>query len=492
MKWQKMRFGLCCYLLFFMGLCTLPVRGQDEPQQQPPQQPQQPTPDDSSPKPAARSIPAADQDQDQQNPNVDTNAIQPDETPLTGLQDATVGLPEIRHSYWVPGVQYGAYLQSNPYGTSSSGWYAENYVAGNLTLLEAWPRSTLSINYSGGAFFSTNSSASGGSNGSYQELSAKQHFRFGRWLIQLADNFSYLPQTSFGFGGGTNLGVPGVGGSLGTATPGLGSSYIPNQSIYGVGPAYSNAGLAQITYAISPRSSITASGSYGFLNYINPGNINTNSIIGGLGYNYAISKSSTIGLVYFYSSFQYPGLPEAYGNHVASVAYGRNITGRLALRLMAGPQISTFRIPIANTNHEVGEFIYGGLTYALKSGSISAYYNHSLNGGSGVLVGSTLDQVSLSFSHRLTQAWSGNLNFGYAHNGEVASGQIGIPTYDSWYAGGGLSRPIGRNMHLGIAYMGNIGSSHTTGCTGTGCSSSASFQTVTVSIQWHTRPFVLR
>jgi hypothetical protein len=488
MKWQKMRFGLCCCLLFLLGVGVQALRAQDQPQQ--PQQ--EPTPDESAPKPAARSIPATDQDQQEQNPNVDTNAIQPDETPLTGLQNATVGLPEIRHSYWVPGVQYGAYLQSNPYGASSSGWYAENYVAGNLTLLEAWPRSTLTVNYSGGAFFSSNNTATGGSNGSYQVLSASQSIRLGRWLIQLADHFSYLPQTSFGFGVGTNLGVPGIGGGLGTATPGLGNAYIPNQSIYGVGPVYSNAPLVQATYAFSRRSSITASGSYGILNYIQPGNINTNSVILGLGYNYALSKYNTIGLVYFFSSFQYPGLPEAYGNHVASVAYGRNLTGRLALRLMGGPQISTFRIPIGNATHQVGEFVYATATYRLKNGGISAYYTHALNGGSGVLVGSTLDEVNLTLSRQLTRAWAGNINFGYAHNGEVASGQIGIPTYDSWFAGGGVSRPIGRNVNFGVAYIGNLGSSHTSGCTGTGCNSSDSFQTITINVQWHTRPFVLR
>ena len=50
--------------------------------------------------------------------------------------------------------------------------------------------------------------------------------------MQILDQFSYLPQSAFGFGGGTNLGIPGVGGSIGPTIPGLGSSYVPNQSIY--------------------------------------------------------------------------------------------------------------------------------------------------------------------------------------------------------------------------------------------------------------------
>jgi hypothetical protein len=464
------------FLFFSLTLCVQSARSQDEPQQ---------TPSDQNPKPAARSIPGVD-DQDDQNPNVDPNALQPDFTPLTGLQNATLGMPEIRHSYWVPGLQYGAYLQSNPYGSNSSGWYVDNYVAGNLSLLEAWSRSTLTLNYSGGAFFSSN-----GGDGSYQELAFGQTYHGNRWTIHVADYFSYLPQTSYGFGGGTNLGIPGVGGSLGVTVPGLGNSYIPNQSIFGTGPVYSNGALVQASYALSRRSSITVSGSYGILNYINAGNIDTNSVIGGLGYNYQISPADTIGVVYFFSAYHYPGLPQAYGNHVASLAYGRKITGRLAMRILGGPQITTFRVPIGTSTSQIGAYVYASLNYGLKNGGISANYSHSLSGGSGVLVGSTLDEVNLTLNRRLTRVWSGSLNFGYAHNGEVASGLLGVPTYNSWFAGGGLNRPIGRNMNFAVVYQGNIGSSHDPSCTGASCSPTDSYQTVTVNLQWHTRPFVL-
>jgi hypothetical protein len=463
------------FLLLSLSLGVQVSRAQDEPQQ---------TPSDQNPKPAARGIPGVD-DQDEQNPNVDPNALQPDFTPLTGLQNATLGMPEIRHSYWVPGLQYGAYLQSNPYGSNSTGWYVDNYVAGNFTLLEAWSRSTLTLNYSGGGFFSSN-----GGDGSYQELAFGHTYHGNRWTLHLGDYFSYLPQTSFGFGAGTGLGVAGVGGSFG-GTPGLGNGYIPDQSIYGVGPVYSNAALVQVSYALSRRSSITLSGSYGILNYIDPGNINTTSVIGGLGYNYQISPADTVGVAYFFSSYHYQGLPQAYGNHVASLAYGRKITGRLAMRILGGPQITTFRIPIGTTTQQLGAYVYASANYALRNGGIAANYNHSLNGGSGVLVGSTLDEVNITANHRITRVWSGNLNFGYAHNGEVASGMLGTPTYDSWFAGGGVNRPFGRYVNFAVVYQGNIGSSHSGSCTGGSCTNNNSFQTVTVNFQWHTRPFVL-
>jgi hypothetical protein len=480
MKLLKTMFSVMLLASVFFPGASLLWAQQDEPM---------PVPEDK-PKPAARTNPlSAGESDSQENPNVDPNALQDDYTPLTGMQNTTLGIPEIRHSYWVPGIEYGANIQSNNYSQpNSSGWYVDNYVAGNVSLLEAWSRDTLLLNYSGGAFFSTNNSTG---NSQYQQLSASNVYRGNRWLFQLFDNFSYLPQTSFGFGGGTNLGVPGVAG-VGTVIAGAGNAYVPNQSIYaGLGPRYSNFGGVQATYYLSRRSSITVSGAYGQLHFIDPGNIDTDSIVGTIGYNYAVNRYDTIGLVYSFCAFRYPGLPEAYGNHTASVAYGRKITGRLALRLMGGPQITTFRIPVGSQTQQISGYFNANLTYGFKSGALSLGYIHTLSGGSGVVVGSSLDQITVSANRKLTRVWSGNLNFGYAHNGTVNSGVTSVPTYNSYYAGGGVTRPIGRYLNFAVAYTGSIGSTNQPGCTGTGCNPTNLYHTVTVNFQWHTRPFIL-
>ena len=126
--------------------------------------------------------------------------------------------------------------------------------------------------------------------------------------MQILDQFSYLPQSAFGFGGGTNLGIPGVGGSIGPTIPGLGSSYVPNQSIFvGFGPQYSNATALQVTYATSPRGSITASGSYGILNFVDPGNVDNSSATATVGYNYTLTKANSIGTFYRFSSYHFSG-----------------------------------------------------------------------------------------------------------------------------------------------------------------------------------------
>jgi hypothetical protein len=480
MKLLKCIFGaVLLATIFFPGASLLRAQ-QDEPT---------PMPQDE-PKPAARTNPLSGaEDENQENPNVDPNELQADYTPLTGMQNATLGIPQIRHSFWVPGFQYGANIQSSNYNQpNSSAWYVDNYFAGNVSLLEAWSRDTLALNYSGGAFVSSNGS---NGNGQYQQFAASNVIRFNRWLVQIFENFSYLPETSFGFGGGTNLGIPGVGG-IGITVPSAGNGYIPNQSIYaGLGPRYSNFGGVQLTYSLSRRSSITVSGAYGTLHFIDPGNIDTDSIVGTFGYNYALTREDSIGVVYGYSSYRYPGLPEAYGNHTASVAYGRKITGRLALRLLGGPQITTFRVPVGNQTQQVNAYFNASLSYGLKNGSLSLGYVHSLSGGSGVVIGSSLDQISLTANRRLTRIWTGNLNFGFAHNGTVNSGVTSVPTYDSYYFGGGVSRPFGRNMNMQVAYTGNFGSTSEPGCTGAGCNPSNFYNAITLNFQLHTRPFIL-
>lgn len=465
---------------------------QDQPQPQPtPDNPQEPAPDTppfepmpgAPPKPAGYAFPGL---------SLQEGDLQSDFSPLTGMQNFTLGIPEMGHSYFVPGLQFSSNLQSSPNYVQGGGtnWSANNYFLGNASLLEAWGRTTLAVNYTGGGFVSSDSSQG---NGVYQQLALAQNYRGERWLIQIVDQFAYVPQSSFGFGGGTNLGIPGVGGSLGLTIPGLGGNYVPNQSIYGVGPFYTNAGALQATYALSHRSSLTASGSYGILSFTQSANSDSNVIVGSIGYNYVLGRNDTIGLVYRFSGYHFPGNPQAYGDQVLSVAYGRKVTGHLAIRLFAGPEFTQYRIPFGNQSSQVGFSASANLTYGFERGGFSVGYLHGVSGGSGVLIGSVIDEVTATASRRLTRAWSGYVNFGYSHNSALGgSAQTGNPVYDSLFAGGGVSRPIGRAFNFGLAYTTNLGENYAAGCVGSGCNASSTNQTVTLSLQWHPRPFVLR
>ena len=230
-----------------------------------PQEPQE-TPD-APPKPAARSTPLPPIDSGQDDTQ-DINQLQPDTTPLTGVANATLGTSELRHSYWVPGIQFASNIQSGQYGQTSSGWLVNNYLMANLSLLKAWSHSQLNLNYSGGGVFSSDSHIG---NGYTQQMAVSQTFQWNRFQLQFLDQFYYLPQQQFGFGSGTSLGVPGVGGGTGPSVPTIGGGVAPNQSIFtAIGPSYNNTFVVQTNYQLTPRASITASGSYGILRFRGP------------------------------------------------------------------------------------------------------------------------------------------------------------------------------------------------------------------------------
>jgi hypothetical protein len=477
---NRLTFAFATFSLFLLA-GSRPLPAQDQSQ----------APSEDKPKPAGSAFPVPIVNSGYQE-SESNNALTPDVTPLTGVQTPTLGSPPVLHSYWVPGIQWSGSIQSNSYNqTATSGWLMNNYLIGNLSLLQAWSNSQLSVNYSGGGFFSTDGSQG---NGYYHQLALSQTFQWRRLSVALLDQFSYLPQSSFGFGGGTSLGLPGTGGPTVPVIPGMGNGYVPNQSAFAaLGNRYSNAATVQLTYTTSPRGSITASGTYGFLNFVSPGNVDNDMTIATIGYNYVLTRADSIGAFYRFGAFHFTGQPEAYGDHSINLAYTRKLTGRLALQLYGGPDFIVPRATLTNP----GSLTYGvnagaNLRYGFERGGLSLGYTHGLSGGSGVLIGSSVDQINVGADHRLGRIWSGQVNMGYAHNAPIVSiAHTSSQSYTTWTAGGGVSRAAGRNASFAIAYNATINDFNLPGCAGSACSSSQTYQYVTINFQWHTRPFVL-
>ncbi len=477
---HKIRAGRLALLVVMALAMAGSVRGQDQEPEAPPQQP----------KPAGRGIPSVPDDNSAQDA---ANSWSADTGPLTGLQTPTIGNPELGHSYWVPGFQYASSIQRQPSGGANSGdWYSNNFFGLNLSLLQEWSRSQLALNYSGGGFVTTQT---GSPNGWFQQFGVGQTFKLSRAQIQFIDQFSYLPASQFGFGGGTGLSAPGIGGSLGPTVPGVGGAISPNQSIYAaVGPRVSNSFIAQMSYELSRRSSVTVAGSIGTLHFTQSGNVDTYNYLGNLGYNYALTKEDTIGLSYRFNALHYQGQAQAIGDQVISAAYGRKITRRIALQVTGGPEITNYRVAVGGKSQTISGSGGASISYALQNASVGLSYFHGLSGGSGVLIGSNVDQLTLSAGKQVTRLWSVHGNFGFARNRPLAS-TTGIQgtDYDSFYVGGGADRPIGRNFNISLAYTAQIQKiSPTTACVGAGCNSTSTQHVVNVSLQWHTRPFVLR
>lgn len=444
------------------------------------------------PKPAARVYLPVGGLSDDQNPT-GSQEIQPDTRPLTGAQTATLGSPELRHSYWVPGFEYANFVQSSStLNPAVSNWNSTSFVGGNLDLLQAWRHALFSASYSGGGYMSTDNIVG---NGHYHQVGLAQQFDGRRWQLSFIDQFSFLPQTQFGFAAGSNLSVPGIGGTLGAQPTGLQNSYLPNQSIYSaLGPRYSDAFVTQIGYHVSPRTSLTLAGSYGFLTFTEPGNIDTKDAIFSAGYDYEVSRYDTLGVLYRFSAYHFVGEPQAIGDHVAELAYGRKITGRIALQLFGGPEITQLRVPIGASDQHISGAGAASLTYLIsESTNLSGGYTHGVSGGSGLFTGATSDEVHSALDHQISRRWRGGIHFGYSRNSNILqSGSASSAHFNTWYAGANLERALAQHANFNLAYTANLESSNQIlSAVGTPSTSFTQHQ-ITIELRWHTRPFVIR
>lgn len=467
--------------LSFLSICASDAFSQDDEVK--------PTP----PKAAGQSVPVLPQTIDNQNgqqASDQDDALEPDTRPLTGIQTLTLGSQQLRHSYWVPGFQYGNTIQSITLasGQRINGWSSDNYLAGNLSLLSTSSHSQLAVNYSGGGFLSTNQVLG---NGYYHELGITQGFNWGRLSLALLDQFSYVPEAIFGFGGAIRLGVPGVNGNLAPSSPDLVSNFVPNQSILAsTGTRYSNASAIQLTYSLSPRSSLTMAGSYGFLDFIQPGNIDSIQDGANIGFDYQLSSKDSIGMLYRFTTFQYGSFPQAIQTHIASLAYGRKITARLGLQLTAGPELAYYRVPFNGTSSQVLPSVTMSLVYGLPRGQLSANYSQGVAGGSGLLLGSSANQLTFAGTHRLGRVWTAMGSLGYSRNRSLGPSSATSADFGSWVVTTGLLYPFSPRATMSFGYTALIQTS-STGCVGP-CTTNYSQHQISLGFQWNTRPFVIR
>lgn len=453
---------------------------------------------EAPPKPAGTAFPPVVDDTSQPSPDV----VLPDSRPLTGVQNLTLGRVESPHSYWQPGIQYSNTIQSMLPGSVNTGWTITNYIAANVSLLQSWRSSQLAINYSGGGNFSTDKTIG---NGYFQQLGFSQTFTWQRWQLVFLDQLAYLPQSNFGFGSGTGLGLPGGGINTGVPQTGVGSN---GQTLFNaVGPRVSNNLTAQAVYQLTPRSSINVSGTYGIQRFVDAGNVDSDNYGASLGYNYQLNKTDTIGVVYRYNRYVYTGEGETIDDNVINLAYGKKITGRLALQLFGGPDITTFNITGTVPGAPVGTVVGstrsvsgsggGNLSYGFNRGTLGVNYNHGVNAGSGVFAGSETDQFGGNVSHLLGRAWHAQANIGYARNRAINNAAIVIPgsqnSYNSVYLGLGAGRSFGPNTNFSIAYSANFQTQGVaTGCVGSACNGEYTQNQITMNFQWKSRPLVLR
>jgi len=406
------------------------------------------------------------------------DAAIPDTRPAAGMLPLTLGSFATERSYLLPSLHIIQAMDSNPLMSTQSDLSGITALSGGLELHRVSRGGQLQVNYvGGGLLYSADSTL----NSTFQQAGVQQSFEFRRWSLILADDMSYTPESSFGFGQLT-------GGGNGFAP-----AQSPNQSILtGQSKRLSNALVGQANYLITARSSITVAGTFGLLRF--PGGNLQESNQGGalVGYNHAISPRDTVGVNYSLNMtrFQSGSLGTNFDTHAWQLVYGRRITGKLALQASAGPEIGVAH-GVAAGGITTGWATQEALQYRLRKVELNTSYSHTITAGAGVLPGAHTDQAQADFNRRLSRTVDGTLSVGYAHNSNLqAISGSATSAFSTEFVGAGLQRPLNHETMLVLRYMFQHQSGNALTC-GLGVCGDVSRHVIGMELDWHTRPLLI-
>jgi hypothetical protein len=397
----------------------------------------------------------------------------PDTSPLSGNEVWTLGNLSNTRSLLVPTFRFFQVGDTNTSSTAGSGrTSAVTTVAGQIGLQWLKSAGQFHMDYRGGGVV-YNSQTNTQSH--YHGLDLRYVANGRRFTLMMANSFMFLPEANFGGGGlggigggfggnfGGGFGHPGglLGGSggLGGFGGGLGGNFqpgiTPSQSIFnGFGARFSNTVITQMQFVLNRRSSLTMSGSFGAMRFLEGGSIESNSYQFRTGYDFQITGRDTLAVFYAVGLQRFVGVDRSFDNHNVMISYGRRITGRLAWQVAGGPRVNVFDNQIQGSGRNLAWTLRSNLAYSLSNSTLGLGYARATTSGSGVFLGAETDRLSMSYSRPLSRMWTASMNFGYAHNRSLRELTVGTAsnTFHSVTGGISLSRPVGRQGSLYFVY----------------------------------------
>jgi hypothetical protein len=418
----------------------------------------------------------------------DQVAVAGNDQPLSGVQTSTLGPRVGARNFLVPSFSATSQLATS----SSAGGLTQptdfNYLLGNLDLSHVTNRSELLLHYTGGGMFSSYQ------NSAVQELEFTYSYNWQRWSLLLGDDVSFLSESPFGFGGVGGLEYLNGGSLFG---PGglLNGILGPNQTIPTIlVPRLSNTFVSQIEYKVSPRSSWTASGTYGTLNFLGLNYVNSVDAMFQTGYNYSLSPASTIAVIGRFDDYRFTQFGQSMENPVVKLGYGRYVTGRLSFQVAVGPSLVMQRGVLTGSTNYVTWALDSALNYKWDRTTLLFSYDHLVTGGSGVLVGAQTGQVEAMLERTLSHRWKVSGSVGYATNTSLlpTSVIIGRENYNSWYAAVRFSHDLRPGSNLFVSYGARLQTLNSTTCTTANCGGTFVSHEISAGFNFGLRPIILR
>ncbi|HEX4425993.1 MAG TPA: hypothetical protein VH079_11370 [Terriglobales bacterium] len=414
---------------------------------------------------------------------------------------------------------------------------------GSLALQKLWKNYDLDIDYAGGVALYENFTRTASQ---IHSLDVDQRMRWRTGQLSLRDSFTDMPEGIFGysaFGGAEGYNLGGFGNVGGIQDAGGGSFFSAGQyGSLGQDPRITNTALAEVTQLLTPRSSVTVTGSYGLTDFVDSVNhcspteplccppvgtcmapsstfcppsadccpplpaaagiapsgclLNSHQFAFQAGYNYQLNRRDQVAIIYGYQYFTYPvtNLGSFTTNHF-HVLYGHRITGRMDLQIGGGPQITEISPVAGNTTtsapvHQLTGTGRASLRYRFPKSTIALSYDRVSTNGSGFFGGANTDVARFSVLHPVNRLWTINGDVGYTHNSRLLPAVVpGEPSsFQNVYAGFGIRRQFGRYLGGYLTYDYSDLRFNIPVCNVTECGQASQRNTVIIGLDWHPRP----
>jgi hypothetical protein len=320
---------------------------------------------------------------------------------------------------WVDGTVHYALsasqvIQHGYYGSGVSGSTALSGSVGWVSMSEVHPSTLL---FAGGVLIGQ----SGQGTSTYQNIALSQGLIKGKWIFNVSDSFSFLPQSpTVGLSG-----IPGVGDVGTVPIPGPSSGPAGGVLTYS-GNRIANYLSGDIERRLTGRTSISGAGSWSLLHFIDENaGLDTRTISGEVAINHRINVRNTTSLSAVYATYDTTGifatLPPGFPNNSVTyetkginVSYSRQWTRALATDVSAGPQwIQSSAAQLIPD--KLNFYVNAGAGYTRQLMNYSIRYNHGVNGGSGVQPGAIADNFSASVGRNFGRQWAVSAAFSYSH-----------------------------------------------------------------------------
>jgi hypothetical protein len=475
-----------------------------------------------APQSASQPVPAY--GQDNAPPSVTENP------PLSGLDLPSLEPHAAPLSYLQPGATFSEAIGSNATGNLGGGGVSSiTRGLGSIVLKRLWSNYDLAMDYIGGVSYYARTRQGFQS---LQQMDVDQKIIWKRGELSVRDSFSYLPEGNFG-GSYGSMGSQGIA-SLGNSAFGgfWGGNSLGN---LGLAPRILNVSLADISESLSPKSTITVAGGYAFTHYYGT-DTTGNSFIGSsqvsvqVGFNRILTPKTQIALVYGYQGFDFSVAGTAFHTHIIQGIYGHRVTGRLDFLVGAGPQITFIDtqtatcsltivapyycelfggtlIPATQKNTKLGVSAQARLRYKFPKASVYLDFKRFDTSGSGFLAGAQSNIVNLGAERPLSRVWEVFANLGYSTNarlqplsqfqliqcGNPQTSQTACPannagSYNYGFAGAGVHRAFGRELHAYFSCQFNRLSFSNSFCGAGACNRISNQSVATVGLDWTPRP----